>query len=283
LGVRVAAVQLDVVWEDKPANHAAVEGAIERAHIEPGTFVLLPELGDTGFSFDLDAIADGATLPWAAGLARRRGIWLQCGFAERGHDGKGRNCAAIVAPSGDVAAVYRKVHPFTYGREGEHYGAGDRLCIVQAGGAVVCPLICYDLRFPELWRLAAAAGAELYAIGASWPDARQAHWRSLLVARAIENQAFVVGANRIGSDPDFTYDGGSMIVSPHGDILAEAGRTPAVLTAELDLPALQRWRKEFPALRDLRRQLLGTIEVTAAMMDTAAGRHSPGGTLAAPG
>src|SRR5690606_2545669 len=98
--------------------------------------------------------------------------------------------------------------------------------------------ICYDLRFPELWRLGALAGAEVFTIGASWPDARQHHWRSLLIARAIENQAYVVAVNRVGRDPHLGYAGGSMIVSPMGEVLAEADAAPQVIQAELDMAAL---------------------------------------------
>ena len=125
---------------------------------------------------------------------------------------------------------------------------------------MVAPLICYDLRFPELWRLAALAGAEVCTIGASWPDPRQHHWRALIIARAIENQAYVVAVNRTGNDPHCAYAGGSIIVSPMGEVLAEANDRPAMLTAQLDLPALRTWRAEFPVLRDIHRDLLGSIE-----------------------
>jgi predicted amidohydrolase len=262
--MKVAAIQFDIAWEDKRANHATVERLLDEARIGPGTYVLLPELTDTGFSFDLDRIVDDRSGPWAAGLARRLGIWLQPGFAERGPDGLGRNCAAIIDPRGAILGIYSKVHPFTYSREPEYYAGGDTVVVRACAGAAVCPLICYDLRFPELWRVAAAAGAEVFTIGASWPDARQAHWRALLMARAIENQAYVLGVNRVGRDPSHTYAGGSMIIGPGGDILAEAGPEQAVLTADLDLEALRRWREEFPALRDVRPELLGSMKLDAS-------------------
>ncbi len=263
--MRVAAVQFDIAWEDKQANHRIIEDMLAAADIERNTYVLLPELGDTGFSFALNKIVDDLTLPWAQRLAQRLGIWLQPGFAENGPDGKGRNCAAIISPQGDVLGIYRKVHPFSYGAEAEHYRGGEALLLRSCGGAVTCPMICYDLRFPELWRIAAGGGAELFAIGASWPSARQPHWRALLIARAIENQAYVVSVNRIGADPHVQYAGGSMIVSPTGEILAEATDSPTVLKADLDLDALHRWRKKFPALRDMRSQLLGSIPLDATI------------------
>ena len=140
--MRVAAVQFDIAWEDKPANHRVIEEMLAGAAVPEGAFVLLPELCDTGFSFDLDVIADGATLSWACGLARRLGVWIQAGYARRGDDGRGRNCATIIAPTGESAGTYEKVHPFSYGRESEHYSGGERLLMRECGGARVCPLIC---------------------------------------------------------------------------------------------------------------------------------------------
>lgn len=263
--MRFAAVQFDIVWEDKAANHAIVERMLDEARIEAGTFVLLPELADTGFSMNLDRIVDERSLEWAVAAARRLRIFLQHGFAQRdAASGKGLNCAAIISPAGQVIGIYRKVHPFSYGKEAQHYRGGEGLVVVDCQGAIVCPMICYDLRFPELWRLAALAGAEVFTIGASWPQARQSHWRSLLIARAIENQAYVVAVNRVGSDPHLSFAGSSMIISPKGDVLAEAGDQPTVLSAELDLRAVREWRKEFPALSDIHRDLLGSIRIEKA-------------------
>ncbi|MHC5001550.1 MAG: nitrilase-related carbon-nitrogen hydrolase [Planctomycetota bacterium] len=259
--MHVALVQLDIAWEDKSANHRAIEGLLAEAELPVGSFVLLPELGDTGFSFNLARIVDDRTLPWASALARRHGAWVQVGHAVRGPDGRGRNCATLIGPDGAALGTYQKVHPFSYGREAEHFGGGDHLLLGRCGDAAVAPLICYDLRFPELWRHAALAGAEVIALGASWPAARQDHWRALLVARAIENQAFVLGCNRVGRDPHLAYAGGSIVVDPRGRVLVEGDDRQAVLTATLDLADLRAWRAEFPALSDVRRSMLGTIRV----------------------
>lgn len=259
--MQFATVQFDIIWEDKSANHALIEQLLHEAGIESGTFVLLPELGDTGFSFNLPKILDEKTLDWGIDLARRLGIWLQVGYARSTDSDKGLNCASIISPQGEVIATYAKIHPFSYSRESEYFVGGDQLVIRTCDGLKVCPMICYDLRFPELWRHGVLGGAEVFTIGASWPEARQAHWRSLLLARAIENQAFVVAVNRIGVDPNLGYAGGSLIISPRGEILAEAGHEPQVLRAELNPNSIRRWREEFPALRDLRRDLLGAIPI----------------------
>lgn len=266
--MNICCVQFDVVWEDKPANHAIMASMLDEADVQPGTFVLLPELGDTGFSFNLDRIVDadpaasGASLAWAVDLARHRRIWVQVGYAERGDDGRGRNCAAIINPQGRITGTYRKVHPFSYGREIEYFTGGDELMIVRScDGVHICPTICYDLRFPELWRIGAVNGAEVFTIGASWPAPRQAHWRALLIARAIENQAFVVAVNRVGRDPHLRYAGGSIVINPQGEVLAEADDQPQLLEAHLDIEAMRVWRSTFPALRDIRAELLGQFPV----------------------
>lgn len=286
--MRFALVQFDIVWEDKPANHAIIERMLAEADIQPGTFVLLPELGDTGFSMNLDRIVDDRSLIWAQNLAQRFGIYVQAGYARREsahhsenqhyqHDHahlQGRNCAAVIAPDGAVLGEYQKVHPFSYGKEADHYGGGDHLLLVHCGDAIIAPLICYDLRFPELWRLAMLNGAEIFTIGASWPAARQHHWRALAIARAIENQAYVIAANRTGSDPLLRYAGGSIIVSPKGEVLAEGSDEPAVLTAELDLAALRDWRTHFPALRDVKRNLLGDFKIhTSGIQEASGSKH----------
>jgi len=273
--MHVALIQFDIAWEDKPANHRRIEELLDEAALPAGTFVLLPELTDTGFSFDLDRIVDGTTVPWARDLARRRGVWLQVGDATRGPDGRGRNCATIITPDGTVVGRYEKVHPFSFGGELDSFSGGDHLLIGQCDDVQVCPLICYDLRFPELWRAAAkpydeGPPAELFTIGASWPDARQSHWRTLLIARAIENQAYVLGVNRIGVDPSLSYAGGSIIISPTGGVLAEADDGPAVIEADLDIEELRGWRSRFPALADVRPELLGRIKIVRA------GRPLPG-------
>jgi len=261
--MRVTAIQHDIAWEDKPANHATVERMLDAAGVQRGDFVLLPEMGDTGFSFNLDVTVDGQTLPWASSIAQQRRIWLQAGYAVRHDDGSGRNCATIVNPDGESVGTYQKVHPFSYGKEADYFTGGEKIVLRRCGDAIVCPLICYDLRFPELFRVAALHGAEVFTIGANWPSARQQHWTTLLQARAIENQAYIIGVNRVGSDPKLSYLGGSMIVDPKGAVVQQAEDTPAVLQAELDLDGLRQWRQQFPALQDIHRDLLATLAVDA--------------------
>jgi predicted amidohydrolase len=258
--VDITLVQYDIAWEDKPASHRLVEALLEASPPPAGGLVVLPEMSDTGFSFRLDRIVDERTRPWAGRLAARHRCLVLVGDAVPGPEGRGRNRVTLVRPDGTISGDYHKVFPFSFGRETEYFSGGDRLLLRDLGSLRLCPLICYDLRFPELFRLAASAGAGLFTVTANWPQPRTAHWRALLVARAIENQAFVIGVNRTGRDPHLAYAGGSIAVAPDGTVLAEAGTEPEVTHLRLDPEDLSRWRKAFPALGDLRPDLLGRID-----------------------
>lgn len=255
----MALLQLDLVWKDVRANRSAIERELQSKPPERGSLVLSPEMADTGFVSEVvhDAIVDGRE--FASSISRRHGVWYLHGATERSPDGFGRNILIVADPEGDIRGVYRKIHPFGYGEETNGFRGGDEIAVIQAGDAVLAPFICYDLRFPEVWRHAALAGAEIFVIAANWPAARHAHWRSLCIARAIENQAFVVACNRVGKDPNAAYAGGSIVVSPQGDIEVEAGAEATRLESMLDLRALRAWRERFPALRDLRRRFLGRV------------------------
>jgi predicted amidohydrolase len=167
-------------------------------------------------------------------------------------DGRGRNEAVLVDPSGAETARYCKRHPFSLGQEPRHFVAGEAIVVSPVGPFQLAPSICYDLRFPEGYRRATCAGANLLAVIANWPEVRVAHWRALLVARAIENQAYVIGVNRVGSDPKLRYTGQSLIVDPWGRLLADAQDSECAIGADLDLDALLEYRRTLPALGDIR-------------------------------
>lgn len=254
-------VQFDIRWEDKPANRAAVEALLTSVKVNAGDLIVLPEMFDTGFSFNLDATADrdGGTLAFLIGLAERTGATVHGSRTVVGEDGHGRNMATITSGSKGGAGAgllceYAKIHPFSLGRpsEAERFASGDRVCTYSWGGATVCPAVCYDLRFPELFRRGLLAGAEVFAVGSNWPSTREFHRRTLSIARAIENQAFVLSVNRCGRDPMLEYPGGTLAVSPRGDVLGELGVGEGVLSVEIDLEDLRRWRSVFPAWRDHR-------------------------------
>ena len=173
----------------------------------------------------------------------------------RGRDGHPRNKALIFSPAGDLLAFYAKMQPFTPGGEHEHYQAGQKPVAFRWGGCAVSPFICYDLRFPEIFREAASVHRpEVFLVIANWPAKRIQHWERLLQARAIENQAYVAGVNRLGSDPYYTYPGRSLIIDPQGEILADAGDSEGCIRAQLDLAVLRQYRTGLPFLDDMRRR-----------------------------
>jgi predicted amidohydrolase len=152
-----------------------------------------------------------------------------------------------------LIAFYAKMRPFAPGGEAEHYVAGEHPVTFPWAELTVAPFVCYDLRFPEIFRAATVMHEpELFIVIANFPEPRIEHWVVLLRARAIENQAYVMGVNRIGKDPLHQYSGRSVIVDPHGQIIAEAGARAGVISADLDVETLRKYRKELPFLKDLR-------------------------------
>ena len=251
----VALVQPDVAWEDREANFARVRSLLAASPPPEGALVVLPELFAVGFSMNVEAIHDGPDRPtegFLAELADRYGACVLGGQVTRGEDGRGLNQAVAMAPGRTEVGRYCKIHPFSYAGETNHYAPGERVGTFVWGEATVAPFICYDLRFPEVYRLAVVRGAAVLVTIANFPTARVDHWIHLLVARAIENQAYVVGVNRVGSDPNVDYPGRSLVVDPQGLILADAGPEETVLHARLDLDALRAYRRRFPALADMR-------------------------------
>lgn len=245
-------LQHDIAWEDPATNYAKVLDLLETAAPPPGSLVALPEMFSTGFSMDVDKIADEtrATQMFLAATASKFEVCLLAGLATRGQNGKGRNEVYAQGPDGRELARFCKLHPFTFSGEPDYYEAGTEIVLFEWQGWKIAPFICYDLRFPEVFREAARQGAELFVVAANWPAAREAHWLALLQARAIENQAYVAGINRCGNSPKHAYSGRSLIVDPRGAIVADAGNEETAISAQLDRAALHAYRQEFPALAD---------------------------------
>jgi len=253
--MKLACCQWNVLWEDKPANYRRAEQLLAAARLPPGALVLLPEMFGTGFTMNAATAEplDGPTASFLASAAKRFGVFMLGGVAiDHGPRGV-RNESLVFSPQGTLLARYAKIHLFSYAGENRCYMPGDECCAFDAAGTRVGAAICYDLRFPELFRRLVAAGAELLTVIACWPAARHEHWRTLLAARAIENQCYVAAVNRCGREPpNLDYSGGSRIIDPWGQVLAEAGSGDEVISAEIDLEALGAYRRQFPALCDRR-------------------------------
>ncbi len=256
--MEVIGLQWNLKWENKAANFAQAAELTEAAAPKPGALVVLPEMFGTGFSMNVPAVAEevnGETLSFLSSLARKHSVNILAGVVTRSENGRGFNEAVVVDPEGREATRYRKMHPFRHAGEGDFYDAGSAPILWHVNDILMAPFICYDLRFPEIFRLAAKGGAELFVVIANWPAARIEHWRVLMRARAIENQAYVIGINRCGSDPKLEYPGATMVVDPNGKILTELDEREGFFKIDVDPGIVRTCRRDLPFLRDLRADL----------------------------
>jgi predicted amidohydrolase len=207
----------------------------------------------TGFSMHPERIAEdegGPNEQFLIDQAREHDAWLVASIAQRSGSGRPRNVAVLAAPDGTVHR-YAKIHPFSYAGEDERYDAGTEFVTVPVDDVRVSLFVCYDLRFAdEFWTL--ARDTDLYVVVANWPEPRREHWRALLRARAIENQAYVLGVNRVGAAKDLNHAGDSAIIDPLGRPLAEASVGEAVLIADVTAQHVAEVRETLPFLRDRR-------------------------------
>lgn len=253
--MRVAALQSDIAWEDPVANFDRIDPWIEAAARAGARLFALPEMFACGFSMATERIAepkdDGPSLAFLKARARRYGMWLAGSIPEREESGgQPFNTLALVAPD-ETVHRYRKIHPFTFAGEHQSYQAGRDFVTVDVEGLRLTLFICYDLRFAdEFW--VKARDTDAYLVVANWPEPRRHHWSTLLRARAIENQAYVVGVNRVGSDPSLHYTGDSRIVDPMGNVLAAGSTQETLLMADLDPAVVAETRQAFPFLPDRR-------------------------------
>ena len=264
--LRAAAIQLNS-RADFDANLAAADRLTRAAAADGAALVVLPEKWSVlGTGDELRAGAqplDGAAIAWARGVALELGIDLVAGsISERGAE-RLANTSVHVGPDGEVRSVYRKIHMFDVTvdgidyRESEHEAPGDEIVVSRtAGGVELGMTVCYDVRFPELYRILALRGARVLVVPAAFTLATtRDHWEVLLRARAIESQAFVIAANQIGENAPGRRSGGrSMIVDPWGVVLAQAPDRVAHIVADLDLDRLAAIRAELPSLANRRPQ-----------------------------
>jgi predicted amidohydrolase len=244
--MKVAAVQHDIAWEDRAATLAGLT-------LPDAELIVLPEMFAVGFTMspDVAEAPEGPTTSWLVEQAATRGAWIG-GSIPVVLDGADRpsNVFTLVSPSGDVHR-YAKRHPFSYAGEHEHYAPGPESLTVDVHGVRVSPTVCYDLRFVEsYWPI--AEQTDVYLVVASWPTPRREHWKTLLRARAIENQAYVCGVNRVGSGGGLDYGGDSCIIDPMGEVLVAAAGVETVLAADVDPAHVAKVRADLPFRRDRR-------------------------------
>ena len=251
MNFRLSIVQQPLAWQDAVANHAHFSRVL--APLAGTTdLALLPEMFTSGFTMQPEVhaeAADGATRGWMLQQAQLLDAAVG-GSVAVNEQGRFFNRFMLATPHGDLFQ-YDKRHLFRMGGEHRHYSAGGRAQVFEWRGVRICPLVCYDLRFPVWSRRRAELEYDLLTYSANWPAVRRHAWMTLLRARAIENQAFVAGVNRVGDDGSgMAHAGDSMVVDFAGQPLAELDDRSGVATVSLDLAALRAWRDKFPAHLD---------------------------------
>jgi predicted amidohydrolase len=261
--MKVAALQTDTVWEDPGANFERLDPWIRAAATAGARLVVLPEMFACGFSMNTKAVRepfDGPSARFLKERAAEHGVWLAGSIPElpedpgprRGPKPRPFNTLVLAGPGGEMHR-YRKLRPFSYAGEHEHYQAGTETVTVEIEAdderLRLGLFVCYDLRFADLfWDVAEETDA--YLVVANWPATRRHHWIRLLEARAIENQAYVVGVNRVGEGDGLEYAGDSRILDPLGETLAAAAGSESMLLADVEAGRVKQIRKDLPFLQD---------------------------------
>lgn len=251
--MKIGLVQFSQVWEKPEENIEKIDRLVNECR-EQYDLLIFPEMTLTGFTMHSEQFAeeiDGIATSYFISLASRLKKHIFAGIIERDGD-KIYNSLVHFNETGVIAARYRKIHPYTRAKEDKCYAAGEEIVITKIGDAKIGLTICYDLRFPELYRLICKAGVDLIFNIANWPVARIEHWKALLKARAIENQCFIAGCNRTGSDPKNEYNGCGGVFDPMGDELIITGPEEGIYIADADLSRVNEVRNTLPFLNDMK-------------------------------
>lgn len=251
--MKIGLIQYNPVWEDKEKNKEKLEALLSE-NLSDSRCLIFPELSLTGFTMKSNEFGErlnGSSSRFFANLAVKYNADIFAGLIEEENE-KYFNTLLHIQQDGEVKTSYRKIHPFTYSTEDEHYEKGSKTVVTEINGWKIGLSICYDLRFPELFRQYAKQRVHLIFCIANWPDTRIEHWRALLKARAIENQCYVAGVNRVGKDPKLSYNGFSSIIDPMGKEIASSEDEERIVKGELSLDYVNEIREKLPFLDDIR-------------------------------
>jgi omega-amidase len=257
--ISIALAQMGIILGRPDLNEATAQSLAAQAAEQGAHLLMLPELWPTGYDLaragDYAAPLDDGAFALMASLAQRHRFHVVGTALEANPDGPPFNTAALYGPAGDLVGAYRKIHLFPPLGEVEHMAPGGEMPTFDLPWGRTALAICYDLRFPGQWRRYVDAGARLILIPAEWPLRRVEHWRLLLRARAVENQFFVAGCNRAGTDADGEFGGHSAAIDPWGRVVVEGGSDAGLFLATLDLEEVTRIRHLLPFLNDRRPEL----------------------------
>lgn len=256
--MKIGLVQDNILWENKQFNLNSSKDYFKRAKDMNVDLLLFPELSFTGFTMNTKRFEefDFYTIHYISSLCKTYDINCGIGYIQGiKNSEKSQNNYAIISKSGELLCNYSKIHPFTYSKENKYYQSGDKIVSCTIDNINLCPFICYDLRFPEIFQIA-SQNNDLIIVAANWPHSRINHWISLLKARAIENQCYIAGINRIGMGNNIIYSGNSMIVDPSGKIIAfgEDG-IDDIITADINKEIVLATKENFRFKLDRREDL----------------------------
>jgi predicted amidohydrolase len=250
--MKIALIQYNPAWEDKESNKQKILSLVR--DIEGVELFIFPEMTLTGFtnkSQEMSETIHGDSFRFFSSVAKEKSSNVFAGIIER-RDKQIYNTFIHIKPDGSLVKLYRKIHPFSYSGENKHFNAGVRPAYTKIRTWKIGLTICYDLRFPELYRKYGKKRAHLIVNIANWPDTRIEHWRTLLKARAIENQCYVAGVNRVGKDPKLIYPGFSGVFDPMGKELVTLKDEEKVIVVEFDKNYVKEVREKFPFLDDIK-------------------------------
>lgn len=257
--MKLAAIQHDIAWGDRDANLTRYLEFVDAAAEAGADLVVFSETFAVGFGFGTDGFPTepegGPTSTWMSQAAQRAGVWIAGSVPEIANDmssddQRPSNTLVFAAPDG-TQVRYRKIHPFSFAGEDLVVRAGHDVISVDVAGVRITPFVCYDLRFTtEFWD--AALTTDLYLVVANWPASRREHWNTLLRARAIENQAYVVGVNRVGQGNGLDYSGDTAVIDPAGVVVESVGDTEQIVIVDIDPNRVIEVRRSFPFLADRR-------------------------------
>jgi predicted amidohydrolase len=255
--IQIAGLQYDIVWEDKKANFQIINRLVSKIRFQSG-IIILPETFATGFTMKSEEFSEnrlGETESFLLEVARKTGNLIGGSWIEKNPEGMPYNCFSIARPSGIISNRYRKIHPFSLADEDKFFTAGESVEILEWNGFKISLQICYDLRFPELFRKTAGT-TDIYMVIANWPTARIEHWRVLLKARAIENQAYVLGVNRIGFAGRknlLEHTGYTSLFDMNGIEKKVLENEESILEDRISLKEIREFREKLPFLKDRRK------------------------------
>lgn len=259
--MKIALAQVDICWENTKKNFEMCKKYIKEASEKEVNLIIFPEMVLTGFTMDINSLklSEDIIINCFKEEAIKNNINIGFGYGIKVNN-KGENKFALISSTGEIKGIYSKIHPFSYTNEDKIFNKGNKIISTNIADVMVTPFICYDLRFPEIFQIASKK-SQLIIVIASWPKERAKHWNILLRARAIENQCFVIGVNRVGEGDGLKYFGGSLILDPLGNNINEENNKECLIIENIDISLVDKIQKNITIKKDRREKFYKESEV----------------------